>query len=345
MRALIIGADGQDGYYLKEHLLGLGYEVLGVTRKKSVINDGYGSNNIFRGYYNIYADLTDMSSLINAVMDSNPDEIYNLAGQSEIPLSWRQPILTAEVNAIGVMRILEAIRVVNPQIKLFQASSSEIFGNSFQERCTENTLFAPNNPYGISKLFAHRCVVGYREKYGLFACCGIMFNHESPKRSIDFVTRKISSAAAEWAVGRKNPLFLGNLNAVRDWGYAGDYVRAMRLLLQQETPEDVIIATGESHSVREFATAAFRHCGIELEWSGAGVDETAVDRTTGETVVKVDGSLIRYPLEDRIECDPQRLYSDIGFECKYSFEGLVGMMVDYDIDLLRGHLDNKTKEG
>lgn len=335
MKALIVGEDGQDGYYLREYLLDIGYTVFGVTRKKSLpYRDEIQEEKPGR-YNQIYADMNDFSSLLNAVIDVQPDEIYNLAGQSEIPLSWRQPLLTAEVNALGVMRLLESIRIVNPEIHFFQASSSELYGDSTGVLCTEKTPFCPRNPYGTAKLFAHHCVRNYREKYGIYACCGIMFNHESPRRRSEFVTRKITKAAASWATGCEKPLQLGNLKAVRDWGYAGDYVRAMWLLLQGQTPEDVVIATGEAHTVKEFADAAFSCAGIPLEWIGTGFEEHAVLKSNGKIAIQVNPSLVREPLEDKILADPSKLYQEYGFSRDYSFEQLIALMVKQDINAKR----------
>lgn len=336
MRALIIGADGQDGYYLREYLLSLGYEVVGVTRKKSGAGDLYSGDKDRAGYSNIYADLTDMPSLINAIADSGPDELYNLAGQSEIPLSWRQPLLTAEVNALGVMRLLETIRIVDPKIKLFQASSSELFGNDFGTICSEDTAFNPKNPYGVSKLFAHKCVTNYRDKYGLYACCGILFNHESPKRGAEYVTRKISRAAAEWAVKGKTPLLLGNLDAVRDWGSADDYVRAMWMLMQQDEPEDFVIATGVPHTVRDFVSAAFQVLGTNIVWDGKEFDEVGIDADSGQILVRVDPALFRFPRRDCILGDPRKAREKLGFTPGRSFSQLVEWMVKSDFEQLTG---------
>lgn len=336
MRALVIGADGQDGYYLCEYLLSLGYEVTGVTRKKSVAGSHFPAYEKRERYNSVYADLTDMPSIINAVREAGPEEIYNLAGQSEIPLSWRQPLLTADVNALGVMRLLETIRIVDPGIKLFQASSSELFGNDPQTAFTENTPFDPRNPYGVSKLFAHQCVRNYRDKYGLYACCGILFNHESPKRGLEYVTRKISRAAAQWAAGKKAPLLLGNLDAVRDWGSADDYVRAMWLLLQQEQPEDYVIATGVPHTVRDFATAAFQVVGTRLAWEGKDFDEVGVDMDSGQVLVRVDPALFRTPRQDRILGDPRKAREKLGFKPERTFSQLVEWMVKSDFALLAG---------
>ncbi len=333
MKALIVGSDGQDGYYLSKYLRGIGYEVYGVVRKKTVGHQDTDLNSAQK-YHQIYADLTDFSSLINAVGEACPDEIYNLAGQSEIPLSWRQPSLTAEVNALGVIRLLETIRLVNPSIRFFQASSSEMFGGSSSQALNEKSLFQPRNPYGTSKVFAHWCVDNYRTKYGLFACCGILFNHESPRRGQEFVTRKISMAAAKIHLGKQDYLSLGNLGAIRDWGHAADYVRGMHLLLQQDAPQDYVIATGIPHSVRDFAAAAFRAVGREIVWQNCGLDEAGFDARTGEQLVCVDPALFRFPAEDCIMGDSSKIRRELNFHCQYTFEQLVREMVERDVALL-----------
>ena len=333
MRALIIGVDGQDGHYLKEFLKGKGYEVFGVARKKSAKPLEARIDNV--DYYQIFADLTDYASLTNAVLQSKPEEIYNLAGQSEIPLSWQQPGLTAEVNAMGILRLLEIIRFTNPGIRFFQASSSEMYGASKEKYFNETSQFAPKNPYGISKLFAHECVKAYREKYGFFACSGIMFNHESPRRGPEFVTRKITMAVAAIALNLQDCLEIGNLNAVRDWGFAGDYVRAMWLLLQQENPSDCVIATGISHTVRDFIQEAFACAEMPIYWEGKGLDEVARLKKNGRTVVRVNPKIVRYPLEDAIYADPTYLHEKLGFCHEVKFDELVGMMIANDLKILQ----------
>ena len=334
MRALVLGSDGQDGRYLTSYLDQCGYEVFGVIRKKAVsgdaeIQEGQPKNN------QIYADLNDFTSLLAAIDEAKPQEVYNLAGQSEIPMSWKQPLLTAEVNALGVLRVLEAIRILDPGIRFFQASSSELFGCNNGTPCNEESPMKPRNPYGTAKLFAHHCVANYRENYGMFACSGILFNHESVRRPPNFVTRKITQAAAEAALGSKNVLRLGNLDAVRDWGAAEDYVRAMHLLLQHDKAQDVVIATGEPHTVRDFVTEAYASAGRQVEWSGHGLDETARFADSGETAVLVDPAFVRKPLLDRIIADPKKLYEEYGFQRHYSFQELVRSMVQHDIELIK----------
>lgn len=333
MKALIIGVDGQDGYYLQNYLHDIGYEVFGVARKKSAPYYAAIAEDK-KDYHQIFADLHDLSSLMNAVTEAEPDEIYNLAGQSEIPLSWRQPVLTADVNALGVMRLLEAIRIINPGIRFFQASSSELYGDSRGVACTEETPFKPRNPYGAAKLFAHNCVENYREKYGIYACCGILFNHESPRRGLTFVTRKITTAVARIYLGRQDVLELGNLDAVRDWGSAEDYVRAMWLMLQQEEAKDYVIATGVPHTVRDFASVAFRTLDINLAWEGTSLEEVGRDRESGRILVRVNPALYRLPKEDCIVGDPQKVRTELDFHPEHTFESLVEEIVRSDLALL-----------
>lgn len=333
MRALIFGSDGQDGHYLVQFLLKQGYQVYGVVRKKA----RYQQDSALQGvtqYRQIFADLTDFTSIINAIMDAQPDEIYNLAGQSEIPVSWRQPSLTAEVNAIGIIRILEAIRIVNPVIRFFQASSSEMFGSNRNIPLDEKSVLQPRNPYGTSKVFAHWTVSNYRTQYNLFACSGILFNHESPQRGPEFVTRKIAKAVAEIKLGLRNRLSLGDIYAVRDWGHAADYVRAMWLMLQQPKPNDYVIASGVGHTVKEFAETAFRMVGITLVWEGSGIDEVARDMHTGKIVIEIDPKLHRNLADDRIVGNPIKAREELGFIPEYSFEQMVEEIVSADLNKL-----------
>lgn len=331
MRALVIGSDGQDGYYLVRYLLAQGYQVYGVIRKKATARQKEEfTHNL--NYHQIYADLTDFSSLIHAVTESNPDEIYNLAGQSAVPLSWEQPSLTADVNGLGVLRLLETIRLLKPDAKYLQSSTSEIFA-LLDKRLDENTPFDTRNPYGTAKLYGHLITKNYRVYHKLFACSAILFNHESPRRGLEFVTRKITYAAAKIKLGMQECLELGNLDAVRDWGSAEDYVHAMWLILQQSIPDDYVIASGVGHTVREFATAAFQAIGIELDWCGVGFDEVARDRKTGKVLVKVNSKLFRYPKEDSIIGNPEKILS-LGFKPKKSFESLVEEIVRNDLAML-----------
>ena len=331
--AVIFGSDGQDGYYLVRHLLEQEYQVYGVMRKKTRYQQ---DNDLLANprYHQLYADLMDLTSLINAIGQAKPEEIYNLACLSEIPISWIQPSLTAEVNAIGVTRLLEAVRVLDPNIRLFQASSSEMFGDNPNNPLNEDSSFCPRNPYGTAKVFAHLTVSNYRAHYGLYACSGILFNHESPRRSPEFVTRKIAKAAAELKLGRQDALELGDLYAVRDWGHAADYVRAMWMLLQQPEPDDYVVATGVGHTVKEFAQTAFQAAGITLAWEGEGMDETARDAATGRLMIRVNPKLCRNVKDDRIVGDPDKITKTIGFKPTYTFEEMVAEIVNKDLERL-----------
>ncbi|MBI2622606.1 MAG: GDP-mannose 4,6-dehydratase, partial [Candidatus Levybacteria bacterium] len=262
--ALITGITGQDGSYLAELLLSKEYKVYGLTRRTSTVNNERIAH-IQDKIELVQGDLLDQSSLASALMETEPDEVYNLAAQSFVKTSWNQPVLTGEFTALGVTRILEAIRVVNPKIKFYQASSSEMFGKVTESPQKETTRFHPRSPYGVAKVYGHYITVNYRESYGIFACSGILFNHESPRRGLEFVTRKISHAAARISLGRQEKLHLGSLQPKRDWGFAGDYVEAMWLMLQQKEADDYVVATGENHSVRDFVESAFKFVGIK-EW-------------------------------------------------------------------------------
>ena len=332
-RALITGVEGQDGYYLSRYLSQKGYEVFGVVRKKAQHNLRQ-STVTDVNYHRIYADMMEFSSLYSCIQETRPDEIYNLAGLSEVPLSWKQPALTAEVNAVGVLRLLEAARLCNPKIRFLQSSTSEIFALS-DEPLDEKSPMAPRNPYGTAKLYGQWITTNYRESYGMYACSAILFNHESPRRGIEFVTRKITSAAARIRLGLQDVLELGNLDAVRDWGCAEDYVEAMWLILQQETPDDYVIATGVPHTVREFTTTAFRVLGMELEWEWQDFDEVARDRETGRIVVRVNPVLYRFPKDDRIVGNPAKVREQLNFRPRHSFESLVEKIVMSDLAALQ----------
>ena len=286
-RALITGITGQDGSYLAELLLEKGYEVYGIMRRKSVVD--YGNvEHIKDKIHFIYADMTDPISLINAMKISKVDELYNLAAQSFVGTSWEQPLATADIDALGVTNILEAIRLVKPEARFYQASTSEMFGLVQEMPQSEKTPFYPRSPYGVAKLYGHWITKNYRESYNLYACSGILFNHESERRGKEFVTRKITNAAARIKQGVQEYLELGNLDSKRDWGHSKDYVRAMWLMLQQETPDDYVIATNETRTVREFVETAFSHIGITIEWKGTGVDEIGIDKATGKTIIKIN---------------------------------------------------------
>ncbi|MDQ0284961.1 GDPmannose 4,6-dehydratase [Desulfofundulus luciae] len=312
-RALITGITGQDGSYLAEFLLEKGYRVYGLVRRSSVGNLER-IKHLEKDLRLIPGDLTDQNSLIAALVEARPDEVYNLAAQSFVGVSWQQPVLTAQVTALGVTRMLEAIRTVNPRIRFFQASSSEMFGRVQETPQSENTPFYPRSPYGVAKVYGHYITVNYRESYGLFACSGILFNHESPRRGLEFVTRKVSDGVARIKLGLAGELRLGNLESRRDWGYAGDYVQAMWLMLQQDEPDDYVIATGETHSVRELVEIAFSHAG--LDW---------------RKYVVVDPRLYRPAEVDLLQGDYSKARSKLGWEPRVSFPELVRMMVDADL--------------
>ncbi|MGI8479197.1 MAG: GDP-mannose 4,6-dehydratase [Gaiellaceae bacterium] len=321
-RALIIGIAGQDGSLLSEHLLSDGYEVVGVVRQPT--STQFENLEAIRGRIELMqADVLDELSLADVLSSSEPREVYNLASPSFVPMSWKQPVLTAEFAAVGVTALLEAIRRVDDSVRFYQASSSEIFGESREVPQTEETPLAPVTPYGVAKAYGHFITRSYRRRYGLFASSGILYNHESPRRPLDFVTRKVSHAAAAISLGLKSELLLGNLDARRDWGYAGDYVRAMWLVLQQEEADDFVIASGETHSVRELAAAAFSHVG--LDW---------------EDYVRVDDTLIRGNAElYDIVGDASKARERLGWSPRVDFEGLVELLVDADIERLRSRLE------
>jgi len=317
-KALITGITGQDASYLAEFLLDKGYEVYGTTRRSSTVN-----NERIKHIENherlhiLPADLLDQVSLMNAVKDSQPDEVYNLAAQSFVKTSWDQPVLTGDFTGIGVTRVLEAIRMIKPDSKFYQASSSEMFGKVTEVPQKETTRFYPRSPYGVAKSYGHYITVNYRESYNMFACSGILFNHESPRRGLEFVTRKISNAVARISLGKQEKLQLGNMDAQRDWGYAGDYVEAMWLMLQQSEPDDYVIATGEAHSVKEFAQLAFATVGIS-DW------EKHVDSNV---------STHMRPAEvDHLIGDASKAQEKLGWKPKTTFKELVEMMVKADVE-------------
>ena len=316
-RALITGITGQDGSYLTELLLDKGYEVVGVVRRASAPNL-WRIQHLLGRIRLLPGDLLDQLSLIRVLAEVRPAEVYNLAAMSFVPASWDQPMLTGEFNAQGVTRVLEAIRHVDPAIRLYQASSSEMYGKVREVPQTELTPFYPRSPYGVSKVYGHYITVNYRESYGLFACSGILFNHESPRRGLEFVTRKVTDGVARIKLGLADSLSLGNLDAQRDWGFAGDYVRAMWMMLQQDVPADYVIATGESHSVRDLVEAAFGHAG--LDW---------------QKHVKLDPSLIRPAEVDQLIGDASKAKRELGWTPSVDFRGLVHMMVDADLERLR----------
>jgi len=316
-RALITGITGQDGSYLAEFLLSRGYEVLGMVRRSSTVNFDR-----IRHFQNeitiVQGDLLDQMSVLDILREYRPQEVYNLAAQSFVPTSWKQPVLTGEFTALGVTRMLEAIRIVDPEIRFYQASSSEMFGQVQEVPQTEKTPFYPRSPYGVAKVYGHWITVNYRESYNLFACSGILFNHESPRRGLEFVTHKVTYAAARIKLGLADELRLGNLEARRDWGYAGDYVQAMWLMLQQDEPDDYVIATGQTHSVQELCEVAFDHLG--LKW---------------RQYVVSDPQFFRPAEVDLLVGDASKAHARLSWEPSVDFEQLVQLMVDADIHALQ----------
>lgn len=332
--ALITGITGQDGSYLAELLLDKGYEVYGIMRRKSVVD--YGNvNHLKDKIHLIYADMTDPISLITAMKISMADEVYNLAAQSFVATSWEQPLATADIDAIGVTNMLEAIRVVKPEARFYQASTSEMFGLVQAIPQCETTPFYPRSPYGVAKLYGHWITKNYRESYDLFACSGILFNHESERRGLEFVTRKITNTAARISLGLEECVELGNLSAKRDWGHSKDYVKAMWLMLQADEPDDFVIATNETRTVREFAETAFKHVGIDIEWKGEGVNETGVDKNSGKTVVKVNPKFFRPAEVELLLGNPAKAEEKLGWKREISFDELVKRMVTNDLELVK----------
>lgn len=332
--ALITGITGQDGSYLTELLLEKGYKVYGLMRRKSTID--YGNvRHIVDKITLIYGDMTDLVSLINAMKISQADEVYNLAAQSFVSTSWEQPIATTEIDAVGVTNMLEAIRTTKPTARFYQASTSEMFGLVQEIPQNEETPFYPRSPYGVAKLYGHWITRNYRESYGLFACCGILFNHESERRGEEFVTRKITAAVADIKYGFQEILELGNIDAKRDWGHAEDYVQAMWLMLQHDRPDDYVIATGETRTVREFVDRAFRVAGIELEWSGEGMNEIAVNKSNNKVVVRVNPSYFRPTDVELLLGNPEKAEKVLGWQRKISFDNLLERMVTHDLMLAK----------
>ena len=348
--ALITGVTGQDGSYLAEFLIEKGYEVHGIIRRSSSFNTERIEHLYFEEWVrdmkrgralNLhYGDMTDSSSLIRIIQQIQPDEIYNLAAQSHVKVSFDVPEYTAETDAVGTLRLLEAVRILGleQKTKIYQASTSELFGLVQEVPQRETTPFYPRSPYGVAKLYGFWITKNYRESYGMFAVNGILFNHESERRGETFVTRKITLAAARIAAGEQDKLYLGNLSALRDWGYARDYVECMWLMLQHETPEDFVIATGEQHSVREFTERAFQEVGITLRWEGEGVDEKGIDTATGRVLVEVDAKYFRPAEVETLLGDPTKAKILLGWNPrKTSFEELVRLMVRHDVAYVQSH--------
>ena len=335
--ALITGITGQDGSYLAELLLEKGYHVYGIMRRKSVVD--YGNvEHIKDKLQFIYADMTDIVSLINAMKISQADEVYNLAAQSFVATSWEQPIATADIDAIGVTNMLEAIRIVKPACRFYQASTSEMFGLVQEMPQTEKTPFYPRSPYGVAKLYGHWITKNYRESYDMYACSGILFNHESERRGKEFVTRKITDAVARIREGKQTHLELGNMDAKRDWGHSKDYVNAMWLMLQQEQADDYVIATNETRTVREFVELAFATVGITVCWQGSGVDEIGIDKATGKTIIKINPKFFRPAEVEVLLGNPAKAEKELGWKREVSFAELVRRMAENDMALVANEL-------
>lgn len=339
--ALITGITGQDGAYLAQYLLKKGYEVHGVKRRSSMFNteridhlyqDPHESDVKFHLHY---GDLTDATNLIRIVQETQPDEIYNLAAQSHVQVSFETPEYTANSDALGTLRLLEAVRILglSAKTKFYQASTSELYGKVQEIPQRETTPFYPRSPYAAAKIYAYWITVNYREAYNMFACNGILFNHESPIRGETFVTRKITRAVARIKLGLQKELYLGNMDSKRDWGYAGDYVRAMWMMLQQDTPDDFVIATGETHAVREFVIIAFRYVGIDVVWQGAGVEEVGINVATGAVLVRIDKRYFRPTEVEFLLGDPAKAKEKLGWTPRVTFEELVRLMVEEDLKL------------
>ena len=348
--ALITGITGQDGSFLAEFLLDKGYEVHGIIRRSSSFNTGRIEHLYFdewvrdmkrRRLINLhYGDMTDSSSLIRIIQELQPDEIYNLAAQSHVKVSFEVPEYTADTDAVGTLRLLEAVRMLGlgGKTRIYQASTSELFGKVQEIPQRETTPFYPRSPYGCAKLYGFWITKNYRESYGMYAVNGILFNHESERRGETFVTRKITLAVARIAAGLQDKLYLGNLNARRDWGYARDYVECMWLMLQQDRPDDFVIATGDDHSVRDFTDLAFRRAGITLRWEGEGADEKGIDIATGRVLVEVDPKYFRPCEVEQLLGDPTKARTVLGWNPrKTTFEQLVNIMVDHDMAMIKNH--------
>ena len=343
-KALITGITGQDGSYLAELLLNKGYEVHGIIRRASLFNTAR-IDSIYedphkkaRRLFLHYGDLSESSVIDKIIREIEPNEVYNLGAQSHVAVSFEIPEYTANITALGALRVLEALRNYAPKAKFYQASSSEMFGQAIEIPQKETTPFYPRSPYGCSKVFAYWITKNYRESYNLFACNGILFNHESPRRGKTFVTRKISQAVANIKLGKQDKLYLGNLDAKRDWGFAGDYVKAMWLMLQQEKPDDYIIATGETHSVREFVELAFKQVGIGIVWKGKGLEEKGVEKKTKRVLVEIDPRYFRPAEVELLLGDPSKAKNILGWKPEVKFSDLVKMMVEAD-------LENEAKNG
>lgn len=336
--ALITGITGQDGSYLAELLLEKGYEVYGIMRRKSVVD--YGNVEHIKDKIKfIYADMTDLISLINAMNSSQADEVYNLAAQSFVATSWEQPLATAEIDAVGVTNMLEAIRNTKPECRFYQASTSEMFGLVQEIPQRETTPFYPRSPYGVAKLYGHWITKNYRESYDMYACSGILFNHESERRGKEFVTRKITDAVARIKQGIQDHLELGNVDSKRDWGHSKDYVMAMWLMLQQEKADDYVIATNATRTVREFVEKSFSYVGIDILWQGEGINEVGIDKETNKTVVKINPKFFRPAEVDILLGNPEKAEKELKWKREISFEQLVERMVKNDMELVKKEIE------
>ena len=343
-KALITGITGQDGSYLAEFLLEKGYEVHGIIRRSSSFNTGR-IDHIFQDPHekNLrvflhYGDLTDSSSLINLIANIQPDEIYNLGAQSHVKVSFETPEYTAQVDALGILRILEAVRFLGfeKKTKIYQASTSELYGKTIETPQNENTSFYPRSPYGVAKLYAFWIAKNYRESYDMFVCNGILFNHESPRRGRTFVTKKIINSLCKIKCGMEECLYLGNLEAKRDWGYAKEYVESMWLMLQQDKPDDYVIATGESHSVRDFVEETCKNLGMNLEWRGEGLHEEGVNKSTGRVIIKIDNRYYRPSEVDYLVGNASKAKEKLNWTPKTKFHDLIKLMVEFELSKVRG---------
>ncbi len=338
-KAIITGITGQDGSYLAELLIEKGYEVHGLIRRHSTMHSTERIDHLIndpsineKKLFLHFADTTDSSNLVSLFTKIMPDEVYNLAAQSHVGISFEVPEYTADATGVSTLKILEALRIANPKCKFYQASTSELFGGLPETAPqSEKTPFYPKSPYGVAKLYSYWITVNYRESYNIFACNGILFNHESPRRGENFVTRKITLAIANILAGKQEKLYLGNMDAKRDWGFAGDYVKAMWLILQQDKPDNYVIATNETHTVREFVQLAFKKAGIELKFEGEGVNEKGIDVKTGRVLVEVDPRFFRPAEVDLLWGDSSKAEKELGWKRDVSFEGLVEMMVESDL--------------
>ncbi len=351
-KALIFGVTGQDGAYLSEFLLNKGYEVHGIKRRSSLLNT-MRIDHLYKDFHDVdkrfvlhYGDVTDSSNIIHLIQKIQPDEIYNLAAQSHVKVSFDLPLYTAMVDALGTLSILEAIRILGleKKTKFYQASTSELYGKVQEIPQTESTPFYPRSPYAVAKLYGFWITRNYREAYDIFACNGILFNHESPLRGETFVTRKIVRAVARIKFNLQDTLYLGNLDAKRDWGHARDYIEAMWLMLQQDQPDDFVIATGQAHSVREFTELAFEQVGIEIAWRGEGTDEVGYDKKTGNQLVLIDPRYFRPTEVNILVGDATKAYNVLNWRPRVSFQKLVKEMVHHEIQMAKKSIDNKQSE-